>query len=230
MHKRIGYLSGEMVFDDDLTGEQYLFFLNELFGAKYTDKINELAGLLKIDLRKKIGNYSRGNKQKIGLIAALMHTPDLLILDEPTNGFDPLVQEIFATLIREYNKNGGTVFMSSHILSEVQELCDRVSFISEGSIVGTTSINELLETASKKIRVLTTQKDHGKLKSEYHNLEGLALTKELPNSLIFSYKGDVTKLLNFFSKQSLIDINIQEPDLEDVFVKYYKKVPGEELS
>src|SRR5664279_636987 len=107
-HRRIGYLSGEMVLDDDITGRQYLMFASRTFGGDYTERVRELSERLKANLDIKIGNYSRGNKQKIGLIAALMHRPELLVLDEPSSGFDPLMQEEFISLMEEYRHGGGT--------------------------------------------------------------------------------------------------------------------------
>lgn len=150
-HRNIGYLSGDMTIDPDLTGRQYIGFVNNLHGGKHSNTACKLAGILEANLDKKVGDYSRGNRQKIGLIAALLHNPKLLILDEPTSGFDPLVQEKFAAIIREYVAEGGTVFMSSHILGEVQQLCDHVAFIKQGKIIRTTRVQDLLDVAAKRI-------------------------------------------------------------------------------
>lgn len=222
-HPDIGYLSGDMVLDGDLTGRQYLGFVNNLHGGGHAQTIGELAETLEADLGKKIGDYSRGNRQKIGLIAALLHRPKLLILDEPTSGFDPLVQEKFARLIREYvtGDSGGTVFMSSHVLAEVQHLCDRVAFIKDGRIITTRSVHELLDSNAKRVTVAA---DSGTLKDimkGHGRVVGLTLISTGPQSLEFSYTGDVQPLLHYFVGKKIGDITIREPELEEIFGQYY---------
>lgn len=218
-HKRIGYLSGDMNMDSDLTGRQYLDLINGLYGGKHGKRTTELAKLLQADLHKKIGSYSRGNRQKIGLIAALLHEPELLILDEPSSGFDPLVQETFMKLIREYRDRGGTVFMSSHILGEVQQLCDRVAFIKDGEIISVQSLNEMESQTAKRIHVIWT-KDTGVAPTV--SLPGLKEVRHDHMGTIFAYEGDMTKLLATFAKLPVRDITIQEPDLEELFITYYE--------
>lgn len=218
-HRKIGYLSGDMVMDSDLTGKQYLGLINSLYGGGHEKRITKLAERLQANLTKKIGSYSRGNRQKIGLIAALLHEPDLLILDEPSSGFDPLVQEIFMELVREYRDNGGTVFMSSHILSEVQQLCDRVAFIKDGELIVVQHLSEIEAQASKRVRVVWS-KDISKAPSI-----GLAGLKELrhdTSGTSYSFDGDISKFLSAFAKLPIKDITIQEPDLEELFITYYK--------
>lgn len=217
--RRIGYLSGDMAFEQDLTGEQYLGLVNRLYGGGHEATIIELAKQLQADLSKKTGSYSRGNRQKIGLIAALLHEPELLILDEPTSGFDPLVQETFMRLVREYRDRGGTVFMSSHILSEVQQLCDKVAFIKDGQLSGVRTLDELEIAATKQIRVVWADEKAAKTP---HKLLGLELLSRAHVTSTFSYKGDMQVLLAYFAKRPIIDITIQEPDLERMFMSYYQ--------
>lgn len=218
-HKRIGYLSGDMAMDSDLTGAQYLGFVNALYGGAHQERIHELAGLLQADLSKKIGSYSRGNRQKIGLISALLHEPELLILDEPSSGFDPLVQETFMQLVREYRDRGGTVFMSSHILSEVQQLCDKVAFIKDGVISGVRTLEELESATAKQIRVVWA---NAKASKTPHTLLGLEKVSHKDLTTTFSYSGDMQVLLAYFAKRPIADITIQEPDLEELFMSYYQ--------
>lgn len=226
-HSLIGYLSGDMSLDADLTGGQYLSFINHLYGGDNLPRIKELVKEFRVDLRVKIGEYSRGNRQKIGLISAIMHDPELLILDEPSSGFDPLAQEQFISLVRKYAANGGTVFMSSHILSEVQQLCDRVGFIRDGEIVTVRSTEEISETAAKKIRVVATDKDGlAEIKKRASKFKGLSLNETTNLVMTYSYKGDVKQLLKFFAAQDLRDLTIQEPELEQVFLNYYKGQNG----
>lgn len=219
---RIGYLSGDMVLDSDLTGRQYLGLVNSLYGGNHQQRADELAELLQANLDKKVGSYSRGNRQKIGLIAALMHEPELLVLDEPTSGFDPLVQETFMQLVREYRERGGTVFMSSHVLSEVQQLCDKVAFIKGGKISKVTSLDAMELSATKQVRVVWA--DEVSAKAE-HKLLGLQLLARSQKTTTFSYNGDMQILLAYFAKRSIVDINIQEPELEEMFMSYYQE-PG----
>ena len=221
-HQKIGFLSGDMVLEDDLTGFQYLNFIDHAHGGNHQARIKELADLLQANLKIRISNYSRGNKQKIGLIAALMHNPELLILDEPTDGFDPLIQEIFSDLMKKYMSSGGTIFMSSHILSEVQQLCKKVAFIREGSIVGIKSIEELTHSNSKRIELVINEKGAAELSKDYHKLIGLSLMSRSGKSMVFSYDGDIKKMLDYFAHKNLSDISIKEPELEDAFMDYYK--------
>lgn len=222
VHKRIGYLAGDMVLDEDLTGKQYLDFVAHQYGKDCSAKIHQLEKLLKADLRKKIGTYSRGNRQKIGLIGALMHEPDLLILDEPTSGFDPLVQEQFIELIRAFRASGGTVFMSSHILSEVQQLCDTVAFIKDGSIITTKPIEELEISASKKVRIIAEDRVITKIAAKAKTVTGLSLDTAQPTTLRGTFSGDVTELVTFLSGYQLKDVVIAEPDLDELFMSYYE--------
>jgi ABC-2 type transport system ATP-binding protein len=228
-HGRIGYLSGDMVLDDDLTGGQYLSFVDHRYGGKSKARMHELAEVLHLDLRRKIGTYSRGNKQKVGLISALMHEPELLVLDEPTSGFDPLVQEKFMTLIQQFQGRGGTVFMSSHIISEVQRLCDRVAFIRNGQIVSIQSVEALAKKSTKEVHVRVAEDYVQKLISASAKVTGLKLNTTHGNALTFTYTGDINVLLKFFAKHPLADLTIEEPELEQIFMSYYEN-DGDKLS
>lgn len=226
LHADIGYLSGDMVLDTDLTGRQYLGFINNLHGGNHSHTTARLAEILETDLSKKIGNYSRGNRQKIGLIASLLHNPRLLILDEPTSGFDPLVQEKFAEIIREYVAEGGTVFMSSHVLAEVQHLCDRVAFIKQGKIITTTRVQDLLDVAAKRVIVGAAPGELKKIQKDRHKLRGLTMAEAAENRLEFAYSGDINELIAYLSRKSLHDITIREPELEEIFGQYYEAETG----
>jgi len=222
IHQDIGFLSGDMSFDEDLTGKQYLSFVAAMYKKDCSAQISKLAKLLRADLNLKIRNYSRGNRQKIGLIAALIHQPKLLILDEPTSGFDPLVQETFLDLVQSYNKNGGTVFMSSHILSEVQRLCDRVAFIRDGTIAGIQTISELEESSVKQVHVRAKTNEIKHIINNHHRVDGLRLLNHSGVSAAFAYNGDIKSLLQFFGVYALKDITVKEQDLEEIFVHYYQ--------
>lgn len=222
-HRKIGYLSGEMVIDGDLSGIQYLNFVDHQYGGGSRHRIKELANLLHVDLNTRIDSYSRGNRQKIALISAIMHKPELLILDEPTSGFDPLVQETFMSLIKQYQSDGGTVFMSSHILSEVQRLCSRVGFIKDGSLIGVKDITDLRANSSKTIQVSAPETEISKIKAKYKTINGLKVQTSEKTSIAFVYSGDVQSLLKFFGAYQLSDITIAEPELEEIFLDYYNE-------
>lgn len=221
IHNRIGYLAGDMEYEEDLTGKKYLNFVNHLYGGGYKDRLNDLADLFEIDLKDKIRNYSRGNKQKIGLIAAIMHKPELLIFDEPTSGFDPIMQTAFSKMVLDFKKRGGTVLMSSHILSEVQQLCDRVAFIKDGSIVGVQDLGNSKDRLTKRVVVFPESLTFKQVEQKAKTLKELNLLNKSKLKLTYSYDGDIKKLLKFFSTQSIKDIMIEEPDLEEVFLHYY---------
>jgi ABC-2 type transport system ATP-binding protein len=224
VHKRLGYLSGDMVMDLNLTGRQYLEFVAGQYRRDCRERRQALAETLQADLSKKIGDYSRGNRQKIGLIAALQHEPELLILDEPTSGFDPLVQEQFASLIRDFKHGGGTVFMSSHILSEVQGLCDRVAFIKDGRIINVTSVAGLTENAAKRVRVKAPMAEIKELRIAVSKLSGAKLQVAVErHDLEFSYGGHPKALLQLLSRFNVQDVIIAEPELEEIFMHYYEK-------
>ncbi len=220
-HRLLGYLSGDMVLDENLTGKQYLDFVSHVYGIDCQERMIQLAEQLQANLHVKIGNYSRGNKQKIGLIGALMHNPKLLVLDEPTSGFDPLVQETFATLLLDYKAAGGTVFMSSHILSEVQELCDRLAFIKDGKIITTTTTRRLTAQAAKKIKISAADEVIRSIRAS-HPI-GLKLeASRLPQELAGTYSGEIQPLLQFLTTHYVRDVTIREQELEEIFMHYYQ--------
>jgi ABC-2 type transport system ATP-binding protein len=222
-HRRLGFLSGDMVMDNNLTGQQYLTFVAAQYGKDCRQQTADLAQRLQADLHQKIGNYSRGNRQKIGLIAALQHQPELLILDEPTSGFDPLVQEQFAELITGFKQAGGTVFMSSHILSEVQQLCDRVAFIKDGQIVDTTSVEGLTANAAKQVQVRVAVTDLVKLRQAVAKLQGVQLRQAAEEYLLkCSFNGNFNDLLKVLAAFDIQELTIKEPELEEIFMHYYQ--------
>jgi ABC-2 type transport system ATP-binding protein len=219
-HRRLGYLSGDMVIDTNLTGEQYLNFVANVYSKDCQQKMHELAEMLQANLSVKIGNYSRGNKQKIGLIGALMHEPELLVLDEPTSGFDPLVQETFAGLISDFRNQGGTVFMSSHILNEVQELCDRLAFIKDGKIITTTTTQKLTANAAKRVKIRAAAGVINAIHAKHP--QALLFESHSPGEISCTYQGDIRHLLQYLAAHEIQDVTIREPELEEIFMHYYQ--------
>lgn len=219
IRKQIGYLSGDMELDGSLTGKQQLKYFGQIRGDYNESYVNKLAQRLECDLSKKIKHLSRGNKQKIGLISALMHKPKLLILDEPTSGLDPLMQEQFNSIILEHKKAGNTTFISSHILSEVQQLCDHVAFIKEGKIVANEPISTIAQDAPYQITVTSGDKS---LTTILKKLPEVHTPKTEHNTFTFTYMGDISKLLKVLSKYPITDIAISKGDLETTFMDFYK--------
>lgn len=217
--QNVGYLAGDFALDGDLTGAQaikYFANLRSIGNAKY---IKELINVLDANVSSKIKNLSRGNKQKIGLITALMHKPDLLIFDEPTTGLDPLIQEQFNNIILEHKKQGKTAFLSSHILNEIEELCDSIAFIKEGKIIAKGVLSDILATAPLEISI---KLKNAKQTSDIKSINGVNNYVHKSNVISFSYNGDVNILLKQISKLNLDTIEVKKADIEKIFMKYYK--------
>lgn len=219
IRRRTGFVSGDMALDGALTGRQQLEYFATLRGVKAEEQIATLAERLQCDLSRKIKTLSRGNRQKVALIAALMHQPELLILDEPTSGLDPIMQNEFNKLLLEHQKNGGTTFISSHVLSEIQELCDRVAFIREGKLIVDRPLKDIVHGAPKVVRLTARHEDAvGQLKT----LRGLSEMTEKDGVVTAKYAGDITPLLRRLSNLDLADLVIEDADLENIFSKYYE--------
>jgi ABC-2 type transport system ATP-binding protein len=220
IRKDIGFLSNDMALDGSLTGWQQLEYYGRL--RKKYDKpyITELAKRLDCDLGKKIKNLSRGNHQKIALISAFMHKPKLLILDEPTSGLDPLIQVEFNKIVLEHKAAGRTTFMSSHVLSEIQELCDRVAFIRQGKIIANKTLDELADASPKEVRVICGDTT---LASRIKRLSGAKHITAKGKHISFTYLGSPNELTHIFGMYDLEDLVIQEADLETTFMKYYEE-------
>jgi ABC-2 type transport system ATP-binding protein len=219
IHRRVGYLAGDMETDPGLSGRQYLEYAASLRGGVSRELMDKYIKRLQCDTKKKIKHLSRGNKQKIGLVAALMHDPDLLILDEPTSGLDPLVQAEFNNIIKEQVAKGKTAFISSHILSEVQSICDRVGFIREGKLIKVQSVDSLINEAYRKVRVSFKK---APALAEVKALKGVMDAAATKDTITFSYHGEAKPLIKWLAGQDVTDVVIDEAHLEDVFMEYYE--------
>jgi ABC-2 type transport system ATP-binding protein len=183
------------------------------------DRMHRLAKLLDLDLMKKIDDLSYGNKKKVGIVQGLQHSPRLIILDEPTGGLDPLMQQTFFDLLREENERGATILFSSHILSEVQKLCDRVAIIKDGKLAKVETIESLRKNSYVRVSLdLAAPVNKTWLKqSGIHNLEVVG------SRISFLYSGDINALTKLLAQMKLKDVSIVEPDLEEIFIHYYQK-------
>jgi ABC-2 type transport system ATP-binding protein len=198
-------------------------FLNYCLGFyKTTDgnnRMQELSELFELDLSRKVADLSMGNRKKVSIVQSLLHSPKLLILDEPTTGLDPLMQTKFFDLLREENRKGMTIFFSSHILNEVQSLCKRVAIIKEGKIIQVEEIEALRKKQLKKVEVEFADKSEGAA----FTVKGIQQLVSIPGiGLSFMYSGDINELLTSLSSQRIVNITIEEPSLEEIFMHYYK--------
>ena len=213
----VGYLPSEVFYYDNMRALDLFRYSASFYKKDCSARIEELSSLLQLDLKKKIEDMSLGNKKKVGIIQGLLHSPRLIILDEPTSGLDPLMQKTFFDLIKKENERGATVLFSSHILSEVQRICDRVAIIKEGRIVGVQKIAELQRSAYKNVSF--TVKDGAA--PESFSVPGAQNVEISGKSVSFIFRGDVNALLAEITKYPLVNVDITEPTLEEIFMHYY---------
>lgn len=212
--RRIGYLPAHLGFNEEVTGEEVLEYHASIKGD---ERLSELLEIFTPPIARPIREFSTGNKRMLGLIQAFMHDPDLVIMDEPTSGLDPLKQEEFNEFVRDERDHGTTVFFSSHVLSEVRRICDRVGIIREGELVELEDIDTLLGQGGKRVRVNTTDEAYSMLSS----LDGVIDVQQFPDGIQFIYTGEYNTLLRELAQHDVQEIDIGEPPLEDVFIHYY---------
>ena len=218
LKKEIGYLPSEVNLYDDLTVNQTINYSASFYERDLSKRIKYLIKKLDIDTSKKVDELSFGNLKKLGIILAFMHEPSLLILDEPTNGLDPLKQEVFFELLEEERKKGTTIFFSSHNLSEVKRICDRVGIIKNGSLVDILTINSLDKFDFNVVSLYS--KDYKKLKLP---MKDIIIKKKNDNMIQFIYKGSINELLDIIRDIKIDNLLIEEPSLEEIFLHYYKE-------
>jgi ABC-2 type transport system ATP-binding protein len=218
IHRRVGYLPGEFTLYDKLTGGQTIEYFANLRGGVDQGYQRDLIARLDVDPSRKFKEYSKGNKQKIGLIVALQHRPDLLVLDEPTSGLDPLVQQTFYEVIRETKAEGRTIFLSSHILSEVEKTCDRVAIIREGRLVKVDRVGALRDLAHHQVELRFA----GEIPvAAFSALDGVSDVSTEDHLLRLRVSGSIAPLVREASKYELLDFVSREPSLEETFLAQY---------
>ena len=213
---QVGYLPGEVFYYDHMRAGDLLRYSASFYQGDFSQRIRALSEVMELDLNQKIEDMSLGNKKKVGIVQGLLHSPKLIILDEPTSGLDPLIQKKFFDLIRRENENGATVLFSSHILTEVQKICDRAAIIREGRIVTVENIAQLRANAYKKVE-FTTQEELVEV-----SLPGMAQVEKENSHISFLYKGNLNELLSMIGQYKLENVNISEPSLEEIFLHYYE--------
>lgn len=217
IREEIGYLPSEVFYYDKMKVIDLLNYTAGFYKKDCKSRMHELADIMALNLNKRIEDLSYGNKKKVGIVQGLLHEPKLIILDEPTSGLDPLMQKNFFEIIEGENKKGATIFFSSHILAEVQALCNRVAIIKEGSIIKIDDIKTMREDNYKKITLKGMALD-----SSRYQFEGITERTIGPSELKFFFKGDINQITSKLSAESLQDVLIEEPTLEEIFMHYYK--------
>jgi len=214
----IGYLPSEVFYYENMRAKDLLNYSAGFYKKDCSQRIKDLSELLNLDLNKKIDDLSFGNKKKVGIVQGLLHSPKLIILDEPTGGLDPLVQRNFFNLLKEESRAGVTIFFSSHILSEVQKLCDRVAIVKEGELINIESIHTLAKNKYKRFNLITK----AKTEPDFFKMDGVSDLKTMDLQVSFLYKGDINTIARKITQLELVDLFIDEPDLEEIFMHYYR--------
>jgi len=224
IHRRVGYLPGEFTLYDKLTGGQTIEYFANLRGGVDAAYQASLVQRLDVDTSRKFKEYSKGNKQKIGLIVALQHRPDLLILDEPTSGLDPLVQQTFYEVIREAKAEGRTIFLSSHILSEVEKTCDRVAIIRDGRLAKVDRVEALRDLAHHQVELRFA----GDVPvGEFAAIPGVSEVTTEGQTLKMRVSGPITPVVRAAARYELLDFVSREPSLEETFLAQYGHEAGQ---
>lgn len=220
MKNHVGYLAGDIALYDNMKGRDVLKFLTRL--GKKTDwkYVDELAQRLNANLDRPIHTLSKGNIQKVGLIQAFMHKPEILILDEPTSGLDPLMKQVFYDMVLEMKQEGKTIFVSSHDLTEVQKICDRAAFINEGKLIG---IEDVQNAKSLNLRRFRATFDTKPDKATFTKLKNVKDVSVHGNELTVTITGSVAEFVGELAKHNPVDLDEQETNLEDLFIHYYKE-------
>ena len=209
----IGYLPSEAVFYSGMRVREVIKLSADLRKKDCSDEAHKLCERLQLDVNKKVEELSFGNRKKAAIVCALQHNPKLCILDEPTGGLEPLMQREFFYILREKNRQGATIFLSSHVLSEIQRNCSRAAIIREGRLIACDSVEELGKTNAKRVTV----------RGDIH-LSGLPGIRDMQKSeegVSFLYSGDINALIHALSENHVYDLNVSEPDLEEIFMHYY---------
>ena len=222
IRKFVGYIPGEVHLYGDMIVEDFLKYAAGYNGDIDEAYYKELVEELQIDTSRKMDDLSQGNKKKVAIVQALLSKPKLLILDEPTSGLDPLIKNTFFNILRKEKERGVTIFFSSHILSEVQELCDRVGIIKEGKLIKVESISEILKTRAKKVSIKTDD--------ELPKSKNIVNLETVNGYHTFVYTGKIETLLKTIQTLKIEDLTISDPPLEEVFMHYYKKEDNDEAS
>ena len=220
LRNRIGYLPGDLYLYQKMTTRSLLRYFARLRHTDTAEETNRLARQFDLDLDRPIGQLSKGNRQKAGLIQALAHRPDLLVLDEPTSGLDPLLQQEFLELMGHVRERGQTVFLSSHLLDEVERIADRIGVINNGQLNRIGTVAELRATAR---RIIEIRFEHPPTESEFADIEGVSNTEIHGTMLKCTATGSMDALMKAAARHTVVDVRSQEENLEEVFLDMYRE-------
>jgi len=219
IRSRVGFMPGDFALYNKMTGGQIVEFFSAMRKIDTSTRAQELAERLDLDLSIEVKNYSTGNRQKLGLVQAFMHQPELLILDEPTSGLDPIIQQEFYGIVRESVAEGATVILSSHVLPEVERVADRVAIIREGALV---HVDEVGAFKRNETRVLTITFSEAVAMAEFASIEGVAGTEAIGNAVRITTTGPIDPIVKAAAVHEVTNIESSEGELEDVFLSYYE--------
>lgn len=209
----VGYLPSEAVFYSGMRVKDVIKLSADLRKKDCKKEAKELCERLELDTEKKVEELSFGNRKKVAIVCALQHKPRLCVLDEPTGGLDPLMQREFFTILKERNAEGATIFLSSHILSEIQRNCTMAAIVREGKLIACDSVESLSKTSAKRIHIDGN--------ADITALKNVRDIQKTDSGTSFLYSGDINEFLQYISKYSIDDLSISEPDLEEIFMHYY---------
>jgi len=218
--RKVGYLPAELPQFGGLRGSEVVAYLAGLRGGVDKGRVRSLAERLEVDLGRRFREYSSGNKKKLGIVLAFMHAPELLILDEPTGGLDPLIQQEFYRLLGETRANGATIFLSSHVLSEVEHVCDRVGILRLGRLIRVAELEELRDIHFHKVEMVFESLPPLERLAKVHGLEQLV---RQGNRVSFTLHGDFEGLFKAVAGSKVVNLSSHEPSLEEVFLAYYRE-------
>lgn len=223
IHRQIGYMPGELSLWRNLTGHQVVHYIASVRGdiASQKAEAKRIAERLDLDLTRRIRDYSTGNKRKVGLVLALMHKPALLILDEPTSGLDPLMQQTFNQMMREVRQEGRSVFLSSHMLSEVQAICDRVGILRDGRLRAIETVEALTHVDFRRVLLDLREPAPSSVIERLGSLEGVSELEASNARLMLKLQGDFDPLLRAINGIYIKDLRVEEPTLEEIFLTFY---------
>ncbi|MFZ4585358.1 MAG: ABC transporter ATP-binding protein [Acidimicrobiia bacterium] len=219
IRRRVGYLPGELVLPRRLTGNEYLDYLSALCGQRHHGG-RELAERFALDLTRPMRALSKGNRQKLGLVQAFMHDPEVLVLDEPTSGLDPLVQQEFHELLHDTTARGRTVFLSSHVLSEVQHIADRVAILRAGKLVVVEDVDSIRAKALRRVEISFAGPAPD---AEFASLPGVISSEVIGDRVNLEVQGELDPVVKAAARHHVVDIDSREADLDEVFLAYYRE-------
>ncbi len=221
IRRRVGYVPGEVGFYPGMRVREFLVYAASFHSGEAVRRIGDLSARFELDLDRRLDDLSFGNRKKAALVQAFLHQPPLLILDEPTSGLDPLMQKRFFDLVREENRRGTTVFLSSHILDEVERLCDRVALVKEGRLLTVESIGRLKERTYRKVELRYPEEAQAAA-SILPRLPGVDAVTQENHGLRFHYRGDIRPLMQALAGEPIEDIRVEEPSLEEIVLHAYE--------